>query len=309
MAAAVALLRRGGLVALPTETVYGLASDAADPEAVARIFAAKGRPRFNPLIAHVSGPDMAAREVEFSGTARRLAEAFWPGPLTLVLPVRSGSATVCELARAGLATLALRMPDHGLTLEVLNAFGGPLVAPSANPSGRLSPTRAEHVREGLGARVDLVLDGGPCRVGLESTIVSVAGDTVMLLREGAVTALDIEHVTGQPVARQASRSDGPTSPGQLLAHYAPEAPLRLNAQQAAGNEFLIGFGAVPGEISLSPTGDLIEAAANLFAHLHAADATGRPIAVAPIPDQGLGRAINDRLGRAAAAHGNGGEIG
>lgn len=299
---AVAVLRRGGLVAMPTETVYGLAADAANPEAVARIFEAKGRPRFNPLIAHVSSMDMARGEAEFCETSRQLAETFWPGPLTLVLPVETGKGTVCDLARAGLPTLALRMPDHAVALELIANFSGPLVAPSANPSGRLSPTQAGHVREGLGDRVDRVLDGGPCRVGLESTIVSVSDGEITLLREGAVSAEAIARVTGQHPSLSASNPDRPSAPGQLLAHYAPNAPLRLNALSAEGHELLIGFGPIKGEISLSPGADLIEAAANLFAQLHTADASGRPIAVAPVPDEGLGRAINDRLRRAAAAH-------
>jgi len=306
---AVEVLRRGGLVAMPTETVYGLAADAADAEAVARIFEAKDRPRFNPLIAHISSMDMAFVEASFCALSRRLAEAFWPGPLTLVLPLRTHSATVCELARAGLPTLALRMPDHAVALELIRSFGGPLVAPSANPSGRLSPTRAEHVREGLGDRVDAVLDGGPCRVGLESTIVAVAEGEVTLLREGAVSAEAIAEATGHPPHRSAGTPDRPNAPGQLLAHYAPRAPLRMNAASAQSNEFLIGFGSVKGDLNLSESGDLIEAAANLFAHLHAGDTLARPIAVAPVPDEGLGRAINDRLRRAASAHGKASEIG
>ena len=298
---AVAVLRRGGLVAMPTETVYGLAADAANPEAVARIFEAKGRPRFNPLIAHVSSMVMARGEAEFCETSHQLAETFWPGPLTLVLPVETSTGTVCELARAGIPTLALRMPDHALALELTAHFGGPLVAPSANPSGRLSPTQAGHVREGLGDKVDLILDGGPCRVGLESTIVSVAAGGITLLREGAVSAEAIAEATGQYPSSSAGDPDRPSAPGQLLAHYAPRAPLRMNAASTQGDELLIGFGAVSGVLSLSETGDLIEAAANLFAHLHTADAMGRPIAVAPVPDTGLGRAINDRLRRAAQA--------
>ena len=291
-------LRQGGLVAMPTETVYGLAADASNGEAVARLYEAKGRPRFNPLIAHVASLDMAAGEARFSPLAMRLAEHFWPGPLTLVLPVANTGRT-CDLARAGLETIGLRRPDHAAAQALLDAFGGPLVAPSANRSGHVSPTTAAHVRADLGGRIDVILDGGPCARGIESTIVSLIDETPRLLRSGALPTDEIEAVLGLPLARRAPGADI-NAPGQLKSHYAPRAHLRLNAATAMSGEGFLGFGShCPDADNLSPTGDLVEAAANLFAMLRALDARYERIAVAPIPQTGLGEAINDRLARAA----------
>ncbi len=299
IARAASILRAGGLVALPTETVYGLAADAGNAPAVARIFAVKGRPHFNPLICHVPDMDAAAALVEIGPLAARLMEAFWPGPLTLVLPKRDG-APVADLVSAGLDTLAVRAPAHPVARRLLAAFPRPLAAPSANRSGRVSPTTAAHVAADLGAAVDLILDGGACDVGIESTIVAVADDTLSLLRPGGIAGEEIARVTGRPLAT--ATPGGVTAPGMLKSHYAPAAPVRLEATEKRPGEVLIGFGPVAGDISLSPTGDLVEAAAKLFAALRRADAASpTAIAVAPIPDVGLGRAINDRLHRAAAA--------
>lgn len=289
-------LRAGRLVLLPTETVYGLAADAANADAVAAIFEAKGRPRFNPLISHVLDLASAERIAVFDDRARALAAAFWPGPLTLVLPLRDPSA-VCDLARAGLDTVAVRAPAHPLAREVLAAFGGPVVAPSANRSGRPSPTRFADAVEETGSAAAVALDGGECVVGLESTVVALT-DSLRLLRPGAVTRAEIEAVAG-PLAE--AEADAKRSPGRLAAHYAPDAPVRMNATHARPGEVLIGFGQVGADgLSLSPTGDLREAAAKLFSLLRDADRL-RPvgIAVAPVPDHGLGEAINDRLKRAA----------
>lgn len=292
-------LRAGGLVILPTETVYGLAADAADPRAVAAIFEAKGRPRFNPLIAHVPDLAAAARFAELDGRARRLADAFWPGPLTLVAPV-ADRAAVCDLARAGLDTVAVRAPAHPLALETLRLFGGPVVAPSANRSGRPSPTRFADAVEETGAFAAAAVDGGPCAVGVESTVVAVLDGPLRLLRAGGVTRAEIEAVAG-PLAR-ADGGEGHRSPGRLALHYAPDAPVRLEAGAPRPGEAFLAFGPSPVEtpFNLSPAGDLREAAANLFAFLRAADRL-RPagIAVAPVPHEGLGEAINDRLKRAA----------
>jgi L-threonylcarbamoyladenylate synthase len=298
--AAARALRAGGLVILPTETVYGLACDAANPEAVARVFQAKGRPRFNPLIAHV--PDAAAAEgiAVFDARARRLAEAFWPGPLTLVAPVRE-PARVCELARAGLDTVAVRAPDHPVAQAVLRAFGGPVAAPSANRSGRPSPTRFEDALEETGPSAAAALDGGPCRVGLESTVVGVFGPDLVLLRPGGITRGQIETVAG-PLSDQPA--DAGRSPGRLARHYAPDAPVRLDVARPEPGRAYLAFGpdapSGPMVWNLSPTGDLVEAAARLFACLRAAD-RARPagIDVAPLPREGLGEAIDDRLRRAA----------
>jgi len=298
---ALAALRAGGLVLVPTETVYGLAADAANAEAVARIFEAKGRPRFNPLIAHVADLAAAERLARFDPRAKRLAEAFWPGPLTLVAPVLEG-APVCDLARAGLDTVAVRVPAHPLTLELLAAFGGPLVAPSANRSGRPSPTTFADAWEETGFAAAAGLDGGPCPVGLESTVIALLDDgPPRLLRPGGLAREEIEAVAG---ALAEAATDARRSPGRLALHYAPEAPVRLNAGAPSPGEAYLAFG--PGAPeganvwNLSPSGDLREAAAHLFACLRAADRT-RPsaIAVAPIPGHGLGEAINDRLRRAA----------
>ncbi len=290
-------LKRGGLVAMPTETVYGLAADASSDQAVASLYDAKGRPRFNPLIAHVASLEAATKQAILSDTARRLAEAFWPGPLTLVLPVAK-HGTVCDLARAGLDTIAIRMPAHPVARDLLRAFGGPLVAPSANPSGRVSPTTAAHVMADIGDRIDAVLDGGSCALGLESTIIDCTGDTPALLRSGALAVDDIEAVCGL-LRRPEADETAPTSPGQLLRHYAPKAALRLNAAAPVEDEAYLGFGPGEGTLNLSEDADLHEAAANLFAMLRRLDATHERIAVARIPSSGLGEAINDRLQRAA----------
>jgi len=295
---AAAILRRGGLVSFPTETVYGLGADARNDAAVAGIYAAKGRPSFNPLIVHL--PDMAAAEdyCEFNETARQLALAFWPGALTLVLPLKA-DAGISKLVTAGLDTLAVRVPDHPVAAGLLRVFGGPVAAPSANPSGKVSPTKATHVAVGLGARIDAVVDGGDCAVGVESTIVSCAGAPA-LLRAGGIPVETLEACLGHTL--QAPHDPvTPIAPGQLASHYAPQGKVRLNAPYATEGEVLLGFGPVDADLNLSVAGDLTEAAARLFACLHALDAMGaEAIAVSPIPDHGLGRAINDRLKRAAA---------
>ena len=298
LARAADVLRTGGLVAMPTETVYGLACDAANPGAVAGLYEAKGRPRFNPLIAHVASQAMAEREAVFTSLARKSAEAFWPGPLTMVLPVAATGQT-CDLARSGLDTIALRRPAHPVAQALLDAFGGPLVAPSANRSGHVSPTTPEHVRSDLAGKVAYILDGGPCARGIESTIVAFTGETPVLLRAGALETAEIEAVLGLTLARPGGGS-GITAPGQLKSHYAPRATLRLDAATPMSGEGYLGFGDhCPLEGNLSPTGNLTEAAANLFAMLRAFDLRYERIAVAPIPRTGLGEAINDRLARAA----------
>lgn len=291
-------LKTGRLVMLPTETVYGLAADASNPQAVARIFEAKGRPRFNPLIAHVANALDAESIAVFDDRARALAEAFWPGPLTIVAPVRDRER-VCDLARAGLDSVAVRVPGHPRARAVIAAFGGAVVAPSANRSGRPSPTTFDDAMEETGQSVGAAVDGGPCAVGVESTVVSVLDGRVTLLRPGSVTREEIEAVVGL-LAEEAGQ--GHRSPGRLALHYAPDAPVRIEADAAKESEVLLGFGPGVGELrwSLSSTGDLREAAANLFRLLREADRT-RPvgIAVSPIPHEGLGEAINDRLRRAA----------
>ena len=299
---AAGLLARGALVAMPTETVYGLAGDARDPRAVAAIYQAKGRPSFNPLIVHLPDAEAARRYGVLDGEALVLARAFWPGALTLVLPLRA-DAGIASLVTAGLETVAIRVPAHPAAAALLHAFGGPLAAPSANPSGRISPTTAAHVADadsGLGGRIAAVLDAGPCRVGVESTIVGWVDGTPALLRPGGIAREAIEAVLGRPLARFAADPHAPNAPGQLSSHYAPRASLRLDATKARPGEVLIGYGPVAGEMTLSATGDPAEAAARLFDLLRRADALGRPIAVAPVPDAGLGAAINDRLRRAAA---------
>jgi len=307
--AAIELLRRGEPVAIPTETVYGLAADATNPAAITSIYEAKGRPLFNPLIAHVSDLEMARAHVTLSALAERLAAAFWPGPLTLVLPLRE-TGQIHPLATAGLATAAVRMPE-GYARELIAAFGRPLAAPSANRSGRISPTSAQHVADDLGDRIKLVLDGGRCRVGVESTILAVTDTGLRLLRPGGIPVEAIEEVAGMPVERSPGQSGnhGIIAPGMLASHYAPDTTLRLNADEARPGEAVIRFGGVPlkGEdqaktiMDLSPSGDLREAAANLFDMLKFADAAGAAgIAVAAVPGHGLGEAINDRLNRAAA---------
>lgn len=298
IARAAALIRAGQIVAVPTETVYGLAADATDGEAVARIYAAKGRPSFNPLIVHVGGMADANVIAELPPAAHRLAKAFWPGPLTMVLPSCAGSP-IAALVTAGLPTIAVRMPAHPAMRALIEAAGTPLAAPSANASGRISATRAEHVAGSLGDRVPLILDGGPTEHGLESTIVAIEADRLRLLRPGPIDMQALEQASGLPV--MLVEGDMIEAPGQLSSHYAPGKPLRLDATAKQEGEWLIGFGAIAGDDNLSVSGDLIEAASRLFEALHRADATDAPaIAVAPIPHSGLGFAINDRLERAAA---------
>lgn len=310
IAHAAAALRRGELVAFPTETVYGLGADATNALAVVRIFEAKGRPRFNPLIVHVADLAAAERIVVLSATARRLADAFWPGPLTLVAR-RKPNSGIADLVTAGLETVAIRIPDHPVAWALLVAAGLPVAAPSANRSGHVSSTRAQHVLEDLGEAPAVILDGGPTMHGLESTILDTTGDIIVQLRAGAVTVEAIEAVLGERIVRWTASVDSavgerPLAPGQLVSHYAPRAALRLDATQAASGEALLAFGPRPPVhagpmLNLSPTGDLAEAAANLFAALrHLDDASPVAIAVMPIPDSGLGEAINDRLRRGAA---------
>ncbi len=294
--AADALLAEG-LVAFPTETVYGLGGDATRDRTVAAIYNAKGRPRFNPLILHVDDIEAAEQIGVFSKPLRRLAELFWPGPLTLVAPLRSFEI-ISPLASVGLDTIALRVPAHPMARELLCAVKVPLAAPSANPSGKISPTTADHVMAGLSGRIAGILDGGPCPVGLESTIVGFEGDTPILLRPGGVATEQLAEALGRSLA---GHSGAINAPGQLSSHYAPDAPVRLNATRPNAGEAYIGFGSGPaGDLNLSSTGDLVEAAANLFAVLRDIDGLEKPIAVAPIPETGLGAAINDRLRRAAA---------
>ncbi len=303
IARATSILRDGGLVAFPTETVYGLGADATDDAAVARIYEAKGRPRFNPLIAHVADRAAAERHAIFDDRARALAEAFWPGPLTLVLP-KAPSCAISALALCGLETVALRCPAAPIARELLAAVGRPIAAPSANSSGRLSPTTAAHVADDLGDKIDVILDGGACSVGVESTIVDLSVTPAALLRPGAITRDDVATVID--IVDPESDANAPKAPGQLLSHYAPRTPLRLDAVSVGTDEALLAFGtnALTANVvrNLSPTGDLVEAAANLFAMLHELDTCGvGAIAVAPIPEHGLGTAINDRLKRAAAS--------
>lgn len=285
---------------MPTETVYGLAGDAANAVAIARIYEAKGRPAFNPLIAHVHDTQAALKEGVFDERALALAGAFWPGPLTLIVPA-APQGQVCELARAGLTTVGLRVPGHPVARSLLKRFDGPLAAPSANRSGRLSPTMAEHVRGEFAEQPVLILDGGACVAGVESTIVAVLPDQpVRLLRPGAIPRAELEAIAG-PLSE--GKTPGLVAPGQQTSHYAPRAELRLNAVDARAGEVLLAFGseAPPHAMNLSGSGDLVEAAANLYRMLRALDASGAAvIAVMPIPEEGLGEAINDRLRRAAA---------
>lgn len=298
IAEAATLILRGQPVAVPTETVYGLAGDATSGEAVAAIYAAKGRPSFNPLIVHVADQAMADAIADFPPLARQLAAAFWPGPLTMVLRKRSG-APVASLLTAGLPTVAIRMPAHPVMRALIEAAGRPLAAPSANASGSISATRADHVARSLAGRIPLVLDDGPTDVGIESTIVAVRGDRLTLLRPGSITVEMLEQTTGLMV--ETGDNGSIEAPGQMLSHYAPAKPVRLDVQTPAPGEFLIGFGSIEGHANLSPTGELTEAAARLFDMLHQADLSDMPsIAVAPIPRTGLGLAISDRLTRAAA---------
>jgi len=300
-AAAAECLRQGGLVAFPTETVYGLGADAGNGEAVARLYAAKGRPRFNPLIAHVADAAAARRIGRFDAAADRLAATFWPGPLTLVVPKQTNCG-VADLALAGLDTVALRVPAHPVAHELLAAFGGAVVAPSANRSGHVSPTSAQHVLADLRGRIDMVIDGGACTVGVESTIVVCLGEPT-LLRPGGIARAEIERALGVKLKAAPVDEEAPIAPGMLASHYAPKARLRLEAAAPRAGEALLGFGPAAGAtLNLSPRGDLVEAAANLFSHLRALDAAGaKTIAVMKVPNEGLGEAINDRLKRAAAA--------
>ena len=308
VAAAARILAAGGLVAFPTETVYGLGADATNAAAIAHLYQAKGRPAFNPLIAHVGDIDAARRIARFDAQATALASAFWPGPLTLVLPKTKG-CPVADLATAGLETIAIRVPAHPIARDILRAFGGPVVAPSANLSGHVSPTTAAHVQSDLAGRIDLIVDGGPVEVGVESTIVGCF-DAPLLLRPGGLPRGEIERVLGRPLAQPPADSDDgqPLAPGMLASHYAPRTRVRLDARRVEAGEALLAFGpdAVAGVdagmavMNLSVRGDLDEAAANLFGYLRALDARGaRAIAVMPVPLDGLGEAINDRLRRAA----------
>lgn len=299
LAEAAALIRAGEPVAVPTETVYGLAADATNDLAVARIYEAKGRPSFNPLIVHVSDLEMARRLVAFNPAAERLAQAFWPGPLTMVLP-RLPNCPVADLASAGLPTLAIRFPSHPAMRSLISAAGVPLAAPSANRSGSISPTRAEHVLSSLEGRIPFILDAGPASDGLESTIVRPLDEAVYLLRPGPITSESLQAATGLAVLLP-QPNEGITAPGQLASHYAPSKPLTLNCTGPQPGVFHIGFGDGPCQRNLSAKGDLVQAAANLFAALHEADASASmAISIAPIPNDGLGVAINDRLRRAAA---------
>ncbi len=298
VAAAARIIAGGGVVAVPTETVYGLAADATDADAVARIYAAKGRPSFNPLIVHVADRAMAEALGDFDASATRLAEAFWPGPLTIVVP-RAADCPVASIATAGLETIALRCPAHPAMQAVIAASGKPLAAPSANASGGISPTTAVHVLATLDGRIPLVIDAGPCSAGLESTIVRALPDRIVILREGPVTRAMLSAASGLPVVDDASGEI--SAPGQMASHYAPGKPILLDCVEAPADAFHIGFGAVAGDYQLSATGDLTQAAARLFDALHAGAASDKlRIAVAPIPGDGLGAAIADRLRRAAA---------
>jgi len=302
--AAADALRRGELVAFPTETVYGLGADATNSRAVAALFAAKGRPRFNPLIAHVADVAAAARLGELAASGRRLAAAFWPGPLTLVV-ARRADCPVADLATAGLATLALRVPAHPVAQLLLGDVDRPIAAPSANRSGHVSPTTAEHVATDLGEAIAAILDGGASGIGLESTVVDVTGEPI-ILRPGGIARADIDRVIGRPVSVADGEPTRPASPGMAARHYAPATPLRLNARDVGAGEALLAFGTpIPhagAVVNLSPSADLAEAAANLYAALRALDRAGATrIAAMPIPEEGLGEAINDRLRRAARA--------
>lgn len=295
------ILSKGGLVAFPTETVYGLGADACNGRAVARVYAAKGRPSFNPLIVHVADLECAKLYAQLDETALKLAAAFWPGPLTLVLPCVPASP-LSELVTAGLDSVAIRIPAHPVAQALLQQFNGPLAAPSANPSGRISPTQSAHVITDMHDKIEAVLDGGTCEVGLESTILKIENNQVSLLRAGGLSGERIEHVLGQSIATP-SDPKTPQSPGQLQSHYAPISRVRLNVYTPQDTEILLGFGpeCKAATLNLSPTGDMTEAAANLFSYLRKMDALSKgTIAVSPIPMLGLGVAINDRLKRAAA---------
>ncbi|MBQ9035582.1 MAG: threonylcarbamoyl-AMP synthase [Alphaproteobacteria bacterium] len=294
------IIKTGGLVAFPTETVYGLGANVYNAQAVANIFAAKQRPHFDPLISHIAEVDFLK---EYAATDERvfaLAKRFWPGPLTMVLNRVEENPSI-DLACSGLRTLTVRMPNHPTALALIKQSGVPIVAPSANKYQSISPTTAQHVAEGLGNKVDMILDGGACAVGVESTIIDLTGKNVVLLRAGGTAKEDIEEFLGQKILISAGNPDLPTAPGQLLRHYAPKNSLRINVSQPQDDEFYIGFGAIQGDLNLSKSGNLAEAASNLFAYLRLADARAKngKIAIAPIPDNGLGLAINDRIKRAS----------
>lgn len=294
---AVARLREGGLVAVPTETVYGLAADSTNTTAVAEIYRTKGRPDFNPLIVHVPDLDAARISGKFGDLAVLFAGVLWPGPLTIVVP-KSENCPVAAAVTAGLGTIALRCPAHPVMRELLKESGLFLAAPSANRSGGISPTMVEHVAHSLGEKAPMILDGGPCEQGIESTIIAIADGNYRILRPGPITQAHLETIAGKPPILAGTGQI--EAPGQMLSHYAPSKPLRLNAKTAERDEYHIGFGPIAGDRNLSPRSDLAEAASLLFAALHDADASGKPkIAVAPIPDDGIGIALNDRLGRAA----------
>ena len=301
IARAAEIIKHGGLVAMPTETVYGLGADVFDAAAVAKIFAVKKRPNFDPLISHIAAVDAFPDYVETDSRSRALAARFWPGPFTMVLKRTKFSAGV-DLACSGLPTATVRMPNHSVALALIAQSGVPIVAPSANLFKAVSPTTAQHVYDGLGENVDMILDGGPCKVGVESTILDVTGKQAVLLRAGGTTKEDLEAFLGEEVLVSHGNPDLPSAPGQLLRHYAPGHSLRINAETALPDEFYIGFGSYDfGELNLSKKGDLCEAAANLFAYLRLADslAGNRNLALAPIPQNGIGLAINDRIKRAA----------
>lgn len=297
------LLRRGELVSFPTETVYGLGADAENNIAVAKIYSAKNRPSFNPLIVHLADVNLVSKYVQINELSKKLAKAFWPGPFTMVLPLNEDS-NLSELITAGLDTVAIRVPENNTAHSLLDQFNGPIAAPSANKSGHISPTTAQHVDGEFGAELSMIIDGGPCEKGIESTIVEIKDNQVILLRPGNVTEDDIKEITGITVRTHRENTKAPNAPGQLKSHYAPETSMRLNVTSPNKNEGYLAFGPSPvGEniLNLSPTGDLTEAAANLFSMMRKLDQLKlSAIAVAPIPQTGLGRAINDRLKRAAA---------
>ena len=294
------VIKSGGLVAFPTETVYGLGANVYDSAAVSKIFAAKQRPKFDPLISHIADVDILHTYAATDERVFALAERFWPGPLTFVLNRVEENPSI-DLACSGLRTLTVRMPNHHIALDLIRAAGVPIVAPSANKYQSISPTTARHVADGLGNRVDMILDGGACKVGVESTIIDLTGKDVVMLRAGGTAKEDIEEFLGEKVLINEGNPDLPTAPGQLLRHYAPKNILRINVSKPEKDEYFIGFGKIDGDINLSPSGNLTEAAANLFAFLRLADdrACNGKIAIAPIPLNGLGLAINDRIKRAS----------
>lgn len=298
---AASVIKKGGLVAFPTETVYGLGANVYDAKAVASIFAAKGRPSFNPLISHIAEKDFVKEYAKVDERVLALADKFWPGPLTFVLN-RKDDNPALDLACAGLRTVTVRMPNHPVALSLIKKSGVPIVAPSANKSQTISPTTAQHVADSLGDKVDVIIDGGSCKVGVESTIIDVTGKNVVLLRAGGIALEDLEAFLGEKVLISHGNPDLPTSPGQMLKHYAPSHELRINALSRNADEFFIGFGDVKDcDLNLSPRGDLCEAAANLFAYMRLADSQDKypKLAMSPIPEKGLGLAINDRIRRAA----------